>query len=246
MFFSCVELLCASKTVANCFPFFLFRVLSSTEVLSTDEESSSDEGSDIDELGKNLESMLANKKTSMQVSLQLLLIIYHLICVMRLRRIWAFSFQPKFPVISVGTSNGTDHFGLVRPEYSGPALKVVHFNRSGYLGRSDRMSLSIRQIYSPSTALSYPAYKNNNQTRGGLGRVCVTRMYRSIGHVEFPKFQTGIFVEWKAPFISTLVGLQKMIMPTLFDDKIFDHLLAICLFSLFYLIIAFCQIVHLS
>ena len=88
MFFSCVELLCASKTVANCFPFFLFRVLSSTEVLSTDEESSSDEGSDIDELGKNLESMLANKKTSMQVSLQLLLTIYHLICVMRLWRMY--------------------------------------------------------------------------------------------------------------------------------------------------------------
>ena len=53
--------------------FFVFpRVLSSTEVLSTDEESSSDEGSDIDELGKNLESMLANKKTSMQVSTQIL------------------------------------------------------------------------------------------------------------------------------------------------------------------------------
>ncbi|CAH3126773.1 unnamed protein product [Porites lobata] len=44
------------------------KVLSSTEVLSTDEESSSDEGSDIDELGKNLESMLANKKTSMQLT----------------------------------------------------------------------------------------------------------------------------------------------------------------------------------
>ena len=26
---------------------------------------------------------------------------------------------------------------LVRPEYSGPALKVVHFDWSGYLGRSD-------------------------------------------------------------------------------------------------------------
>ena len=88
MFFSCVELLCAGKTVANCFSLFLFRVLSSTEVLSTDEESSSDEGSDIDELGKNLESMLANKKTSMQVSLQLLLTIYHLIFVMRLRRMY--------------------------------------------------------------------------------------------------------------------------------------------------------------
>ena len=130
MFFSCVELLCASKTVANCFSFFLFRVLSSTEVLSTDEESSSDEGSDIDELGKNLESMLANKKTSMQVSLQLLLTIDPVICVMRLRRMWALSIQPKIPVISVGTSNGTDHFSLVRPEYSGPPLKVVHLSRS--------------------------------------------------------------------------------------------------------------------
>jgi len=138
VFFSCEEVLCEGKTVANCFSFFLFRVLSSTEVLSTDEESSSDEGSDIDELGKNLESMLANKKTSMQVSLQLLLTIYHVICVMRLRRMRALSIQPKIPVISVGTSNGTDHFGLVRPEYSGPALKVVHFNRSGYLGRLDR------------------------------------------------------------------------------------------------------------
>ena len=48
------------------------------------------------------------------------------------------SIQPKIPVISVGTSNGTDHFGLVRPEYSGPALKVVHCDRSGHFGRSDR------------------------------------------------------------------------------------------------------------
>ena len=53
--------------------YFFCRVLSSTEVLSTDEESSSDEGSDIDELGKNLESMLANKKTSMQVKIYTLL-----------------------------------------------------------------------------------------------------------------------------------------------------------------------------
>ena len=43
-----------------------------------------------------------------------------------------------FTQISVGTSNGTDRFGLFRPEYSGPALKVVHYDRSGYLGRSNR------------------------------------------------------------------------------------------------------------
>ena len=50
----------------------------------------------------------------------------------------ALSIQPKIPVISVGTSNGTAHFGLVRPEYSGPALKVVHCERSGHFNRSDR------------------------------------------------------------------------------------------------------------
>lgn len=66
-----------SSLLPNRFPSLFSRVLSSTEVLSTDEESSSDEGSDIDELGKNLESMLANKKTSMQVrKLSLLSVIY--------------------------------------------------------------------------------------------------------------------------------------------------------------------------
>ena len=69
--------------------------------------------------------------------------------------------QPKI----VGTSNETGHFGLVRPEYSGPTLMVVHFDRSGHFGWSDRN-------------------------------------VRSIGQVEFPKFQTGIFVEWKAPGVS--------------------------------------------
>ena len=44
----------------------------------------------------------------------------------------------KILEILVGTSNGTDHFGLVLPEYSGPDLKVVHFDRSGHFGRSDR------------------------------------------------------------------------------------------------------------
>lgn len=44
------------------------RVLSSTEVLSTDEaESSVSEESDLEEMGKNLENMLANKKTTEQV-----------------------------------------------------------------------------------------------------------------------------------------------------------------------------------
>ena len=61
-------------------------------------------------------------------------------------------------------------------------------------------SLSFGKIVVPSTALLYPACsRNNKQTRGGLERICETGMNRSIGHVEFSKFQTKIFVEWKAP-----------------------------------------------
>ena len=66
------------------------------------------------------------------------------------------------------------------------------------VGRTE-MTLSIWQNVVPSTALLYPAYKNNNQTRGGLGRVWAAGMYRPVRQVEFPKFRTGIFVEWKAP-----------------------------------------------
>ena len=47
---------------------------------------------------------------------------------------WALSIQPKIPEISVGTPNRTDHYGLVRPEYLGPALKMVHFDQSGHFG----------------------------------------------------------------------------------------------------------------
>ena len=43
----------------------------------------------------------------------------------------------------------------------------------------------------------YPAYKHDNQTRGGFGLVCATGMYRSTGHVDFPKFQTGFLLNGK-------------------------------------------------
>ena len=71
------------------------------------------------------------------------------------------SIQPKIPDISVGTSNGTDHFGLVRPEYSGPALKVVHFDWSGHFSRSDwNVPFRLTKLLSPgSTAILYPVSK---------------------------------------------------------------------------------------
>lgn len=49
-------------------PLPLRRVLESTEVLSTDTDSSSAEDSDFEEMGKNIENMLQNKKTSSQLS----------------------------------------------------------------------------------------------------------------------------------------------------------------------------------
>ena len=88
-------------------------------------------------------------------------------------RVSTLPIQPQIPEISVGTSNRTDHLGLIRPEYLGAALKVVHFDRSGYLGRSDRnVSFHSTKLLSPcSIAFSYPAYENDSQARGGLGRV---------------------------------------------------------------------------
>ena len=90
---------------------------------------------------------------------------------------------------------------MVRPEYSGLALKVVHFDRSGNF-----CPFPFDKVVVPRTFLLSPVqYKDINQTRGGFGRVCTTGMsrgmYSSIGHVEFPKFQNGIFVEWKAPIV---------------------------------------------
>ena len=65
-------------------------------------------------------------------------------------RVSTLPIQPKIPEISVGTSNRTDHLGLIRPEYLGAALKVVHFDRSGYLGRSDRnVSFHSTKLLSP-------------------------------------------------------------------------------------------------
>ena len=58
--------------------------------------------------------------------------------------------QPKIPENLVGTSNGMDHFSLVRPEYARPALKVVHFDRSCYLGQSDRnVPFHLTKLLSP-------------------------------------------------------------------------------------------------
>ena len=54
------------------------------------------------------------------------------------------------PEILVGTSNGMDQFGLVQPEYLGPALRVVRFDQSGHFNQSDRtIPFRLTKLLSP-------------------------------------------------------------------------------------------------
>ena len=65
------------------------------------------------------------------------------------QRSGAVSIQPKIPKILVGSTNGTDHFGLGRPEYSGPSLKVTTVTGLAIsVGRTE-MSLSVCQNCCP-------------------------------------------------------------------------------------------------
>ena len=82
----------------------------------------------------------------------------------------------------------TDHFGLVRPEYSGPALKVVHFDHSGLFGRPDRnVPFHLRKLLSPVpfffVLLTRTITKQNVPFHWACG---------------ISNFQ--IFVEWRAPY----------------------------------------------
>ena len=56
----------------------------------------------------------------------------------------------------------------------GPLWPVWSFRSVG-----PKCLFTFDKIVVPGTALLHPAYKNNNQTRGGLGPVCATEMYRS-------------------------------------------------------------------
>ena len=97
-------------------------------------------------------------------------------------------------------SNGKDHFSLIWPEYSGPALVMVLFDQFSHFSTLDQnqCTFPFEKIVVPSTTLLFPACKNNYFTKRAVAQldwVCATRMYCYTGHV---KFQTGIFAEWKA------------------------------------------------
>ena len=99
---------------------------------------------------------------------------------------------PKLANFRLVQQNWTDHFGLVWPEYSGPALKVVHFDRSGHFGRSDRnVPFHLTKLLSP--VLLFCTLLTRTITK----RVAFENSRTE--QVEFLTFQTGIFVKWKAP-----------------------------------------------
>ena len=144
--------------------------------------------------------------------------------VKQLRLLGALSTQTKIPEISVGTSNWTDHmhFGLVRPEYSGPALKVVHFDRSGRFGRSDRnVPFHLTKLLSPVRLLWYPDYKNNNQTSDGLGLVCATGSTVPLGTRNFRNFKPEFLLNGKRLVV---LGLPHILTLIVFLTKVFTNI----------------------
>ena len=74
----------------------------------------------------------------------------------------------------------------------------------------------------PSPLVFHRHFSTVECTRGGLGPVCETGMYRSIEHVKFPKFQTGIFVEWKAPLVAQGGTVSHCYMYILVIRNVFD------------------------
>ena len=87
-------------------------------------------------------------------------------------------------------------------------MKVVHFDWSSHFGHSDQnVPFHVTKInccpQHCSSVLCKPDYYTHKiQMCGGLDRDCATGIYPSTGRVEFPKFQTGLFLEWKVPRIS--------------------------------------------
>ena len=73
--------------------------------------------------------------------------------------------------------------GIFGTSFEGGPLRLVWLSRSV----GPKCPFPFDKIVVPSTAVLYPSYKNY-QMRGGLGRVCATGMYRSIGHVTLSIF----------------------------------------------------------
>ena len=110
-------------------------------------------------------------------------------------RYWELSIQPpKFGKFQLEIK-----FGSVRPDYLGPPLKVVHFDRSTHFGRSDRnVPFYLTKLLFPVLLFCILLTRTIPRCAVAWVLVSVSGTYHFIGHVEFPKFQTGIFIEQKA------------------------------------------------
>ena len=118
--------------------------------------------------------------------------------------LWALSIEPKIPEIFVYTSK----------VWSDPNIRDQLRRWSTLIDlvisiRRTEVSLSIGKIVVPNTPLLYPAYKNNNQTRGGLRSGLFNQnvpFHWARGTSE--NFIYGfIFVEWKASSFSLFGGI---------------------------------------
>ena len=99
--------------------------------------------------------------------------------------------------IWVCTSNGTDQLSLVRPEYSGPALKVVHIDKSGHFSRLDHLT----KLLSPVSLFCILLTRTITKCTMAWVRSVQPECTVLLGMQNVQDFQTGIFVEWKAPLV---------------------------------------------
>ena len=92
---------------------------------------------------------------------------------------------------------------------------------SSLIGRSHR------KVPFHLTKLLSPAYKDNNQTRGGLGRVSVAGMYRTVplGTWNFLNFKPEFLLNGKHP-LSPLKCLTFLFNPIVNDTLFFELLCA--------------------
>ena len=134
--------------------------------------------------------------------------------------------QPKIPEISVGMSNRTDHFSLDWPEYSVPALKVVHFDLVSlfWLVRL-KCPFQFNKIgYSPvplfCILLTRTITKHAVAWVGSVQPECTVWL----GMWNFRNFRTGIFVDWKAPKVYGQLCLNKHTYKMATFSPLFDSL----------------------
>ena len=88
----------------------------------------------------------------------------------------------------------------------GPALKVVHFDQSCYLGWLDRNALSIWQNFC-SQYRSFVFLLSRTITKRAVAWVGSVQPECTVpsGMWNFRNFKTGFFVEWEAPCLSLVV-----------------------------------------